>query len=97
MSTLLTAIHQRNEYIIGLVTPAIGPNKSKKLTRDTYGTCERTLTVPHNSESPFHKKLTEPSVTYTKKNKQTNKQKQKQKENKKVVFTIPFNIDLYGY
>ena len=26
-------IHRRSDYIIGFVTPAIGPNKSKKLTR----------------------------------------------------------------
>ena len=28
-----TPIFQQSDYIIGLVTPAIGPNKSKKLTQ----------------------------------------------------------------
>ena len=28
-----TAIRRRSDYIIGFVTPAIGPNKVKKLTR----------------------------------------------------------------
>ena len=27
------SIRQRSDYIIGFITPAIGPNKSKKLTR----------------------------------------------------------------
>ena len=29
----IEAIRRRSDYIIGFITPAIGPNKSKKLTR----------------------------------------------------------------